>query len=191
MTEIELKIGAMMQKVYVITTGGTIEKVYQEHTGQVGNIANKIDRYLRLLRLPDLRIKATQLMNKDSLEMTDLDRRRILQTVVEKLKRPAPIVITHGTDTMVEAGLFLKKHLKRLKVPIILTGAMTPLGFEGSDGLQNLTESLLAARLVKPGVYVVVHNEVFPIDHVRKDRKRARFVWRSERKAKRRVASGE
>ena len=54
---------------------------------------------------------------------------------------------------------------------------MTPLGFEKSDGLQNLTERVLAARLLPPGIYLVIHNQVFPIDHVRKDRKRARFVW--------------
>jgi L-asparaginase len=78
---------------------------------------------------------------------------------------------------MVETGLFLKNNLSALPVPIILTGAMTPLGFEGSDGLQNLTESLIAARLLEPGVHVVMHNQVFPIDHVRKDRAGARFVW--------------
>jgi L-asparaginase len=72
--------------------------------------------------------------------------------------------------------LLLQKRLRRLKFPIVLTGAMTPLGFEKSDGLQNLTESLLAARLLRPGVYLVIHNQVFPIDRVRKDRKRARFV---------------
>jgi len=55
---------------------------------------------------------------------------------------------------------------------------MTPLGFEASDGLQNLTESLLAARTLAPGVYVVMHNQVFPVDRVRKDRERARFVWK-------------
>jgi L-asparaginase len=54
---------------------------------------------------------------------------------------------------------------------------MTPLGFEGSDGLQNLTESLLAARLVAPGVYIVMHGRVFPVGHVRKDRDKATFVW--------------
>jgi L-asparaginase len=90
-------------------------------------------------------------------------------------------VITHGTDTLVETGLLLKRRLRRLKFPVILTGAMTPLGFEKSDGLQNLTESLLAARLLPPGVYLVIHNQVFPIDRVRKDRKRARFVWTGAR----------
>jgi L-asparaginase len=66
--------------------------------------------------------------------------------------------------------------LRDLQYPIVLTGAMTPLGFEGSDGLQNLTESLFAARVLGPGVYVVMHNQVFPVDQVRKDRELARFV---------------
>jgi L-asparaginase len=56
---------------------------------------------------------------------------------------------------------------------------MTPLGFEKSDGLQSLTESLLAARLLPPGVYLVIHSQVFPIDRVRKDHKQASFVWTS------------
>ena len=59
---------------------------------------------------------------------------------------------------------------------VILTGAMTPLGFEGTDGLQNLTESLLAARVISPGIYVVMQNEVFPISAVTKDRARGRFI---------------
>jgi L-asparaginase len=169
-----------MQTVYVLTTGGTIEKVYQENTGSVENLENKIARYLRLLRLPDLQVEASSLMNKDSLEMTPADRGLILQAVKRKLEKPAPLVITHGTDTMVKTGLFLQRRLPHLEVPIILTGAMTPLGFEGSDGLQNLTESLFAARVLKPGVYLVMHNQVFPIDHVRKERKLARFVWKRQ-----------
>ena len=167
-----------METVYVITTGGTIEKVYQENTGSVENLENKIARYLRLLRLPDLRVETSNLMNKDSLEMTAADRELILEAVKQKLQKPAPLVITHGTDTMVNTGLLLQRRLPRLKVPIILTGAMTPLGFEGSDGLQNLTESLFAARVLKPGVYLVMHNQVFPIDGVRKSKKLSRFVWK-------------
>jgi L-asparaginase len=98
----------------------------------------------------------------------------MLEAVQAKLD--APVVITHGTDTMVETGLFLKKSLNDLRFPIILTGAMTPLGFESSDGLQNLTESFLAARVLPPGIYVVMHNHVFPVDKVRKDKARAEFV---------------
>lgn len=167
-----------MQKIYVIATGGTIEKVYSEQTGNVQNLDSKIDRYFRLLRLPDAEIDVTHLMNKDSLEMTDADRALVLATVRERLKNPAPVVITHGTDTLVDTGLVLLHGLGELKYPIVLTGAMTPLGFEASDGLQNLTESLLAARVLPPGVYAVMHNQVFPIDRVRKDREQARFVWK-------------
>ncbi len=169
-----------MQKIYIIATGGTIEKVYSEQTGNVQNLDGKIGRYFPMLRLPDTAIDVTRLMNKDSLEMTDADRERVLSAVREKLaQEPAPVVITHGTDTMVETGLLLQTNLtETLKYPIVLTGAMTPLGFEGSDGLQNLTESLLAARVLTPGVYVVMHNQVFLVDRVRKDRELARFVWK-------------
>jgi len=167
-----------MQRIYVIATGGTIEKVYSEQTGNVENLDSKIDRYFRMLRLPDAAIDVTHLMNKDSLEMTDADRERVLATVREKLAQdPAPVVITHGTDTVVDTGLLLQRNLAGLRYPIVLTGAMTPLGFEGSDGLQNLTESLLAARVLAPGIYLVMHNQVFPVDRVRKDRELARFVW--------------
>ena len=165
-----------MTIINLLTTGGTIEKVYSEHTGSLQNVENKIDRYLRQLRLPDSEVRVMPLMNKDSLEMTDADREVILENIGELLNEKHPIVITHGTDTMVATGLYLQRALTDLKVPIILTGAMTPLGFEGSDGLQNLTESLFAARILDPGIYIVIHNQVFPVDRVAKDHDRARFV---------------
>ena len=65
-------------------------------------------------------------------------------------------------------------------MPIVLTGAMTPLGFEGSDGLQNLTESLLAVQSIRAGVYVAMHNSVFPAHRVRKDQTLGRFLSISE-----------
>ncbi len=166
-----------MLKVNVITTGGTIEKVYSEPTSTVENLDNQIDRYLARLRLPACDVRVVPLMNKDSLEMTDADRSAILGLIEQMLSERSAFVITHGTDTMVQTGLYLKQALPELKVPIVLTGAMTPLGFEGSDGFQNLTESLFAARILGPGIYVVMHNQVFPIDRVRKDRETSRFVW--------------
>jgi len=164
--------------IYLITTGGTIEKVYSEQTGTVQNLDNKIDRYLSRLRLPDADLRVVPLMNKDSLEMTDFDREVILSKIKELVPESAPIVITHGTDTMVQTGLYLQRALPQLTIPIVLTGAMTPLGFEGSDGLQNLTESLFAVRLLNPGIYVVIHNQSFPVDRVHKDQSLARFVWK-------------
>ena len=165
-----------MKTIYVITTGGTIEKGYSERSGSVGNFKNKIEQYLHLLRLPDSEVNVVPLVNKDSLEMTETDRSLVLETVGGLINENAPIVITHGTDTMIQTGLFLKEMLPEFKVPIVLTGATAPLGFEASDGLQNLTESLLAVRLLPPGIYVVMHNQVFPVDRVKKDRTLARFV---------------
>jgi L-asparaginase len=166
-------------RIHIVTTGGTIEKIYSEQTGQVENLTANIDRYLQQLRLPDAQIDMTPLMNKDSLEMTEEDREIVLAAVKEKV-RDAPVVITHGTDTMVVTGRLLKQRLHDPKFPVILTGAMTPRGFERSDGLQNLTESLFAARVLGPGVWIVMHGQVLDVDRARKDRERARFVMEPE-----------
>jgi L-asparaginase len=165
-----------VRTVHVLTTGGTIEKIYSESRGSVENLESKIERYLKRLRLPGTRVDVAHLMNKDSLEMTDSDRQFVLAAVEAKLAGKNPIVITHGTDTMVETGRFLKARLPDLQVPIVFTGAMTPLGFEETDGLQNLTEALFATRLLAPGVWIVMHGQFFPVDQVRKDRDLARFV---------------
>ena len=162
-------------KIHIVTTGGTIEKIYSEQSGQVENVVARIDRYLQSLRLPDTRVEVTPLMNKDSLDMTPEDRDLIVSVVRVKASE-APVVVTHGTDTMVETGKLLKSRLPGLQYPVILTGAMTPLGFERSDGLQNLTESLLGARILQPGVWIVMHNQVFDVERARKDREHARFV---------------
>jgi L-asparaginase len=168
---------AAKQRIYLLSTGGTIEKVYSEQTGAVVNDESKIERYLQRLRLPATEVIVTHVMNKDSLDMTDVDREQVYLAVLATLGEPAPIVISHGTDTMVQTGRYLEPRLPRLGVPIILTGAMTPLGFEGTDALQNLTESLIAARLLQAGIHVVMHSQIFPIRNVRKDRALAQFVW--------------
>jgi L-asparaginase len=162
-------------KIHLVTTGGTMEKVYSEQSGQVENLLSKVDRYLSQLRLPDADVDITPLMNKDSLDMTDGDREMILDAVRAKIA-DGPVVITHGTDTMATTGRLLKQRLSAIEYPVILTGAMTPLGFERSDGLQNLTESLFAARVLKPGVWIVMHGQRFDVDHARKDRALGRFV---------------
>ncbi|HUV70404.1 MAG TPA: asparaginase [Terracidiphilus sp.] len=166
-----------MRTIDLITTGGTIEKMYSEQSGAVLNSESKIGQYLSRLRLPDCEIRVIPLLNKDSLEMTAEDRAHLAAEMARLLPEGHPIVITHGTDTMVETGVYLQKAFPNLEVPVILTGAMTPLGFEGSDGLQNLTESLMAARLLGPGVFVVMHGQVFPADRTRKNRELATFVW--------------
>ena len=106
-----------MQRIYLLSTGGTIEKVYSEQSGAVENRAAKLDRYLRALRLPDADVQTVHLMNKDSLEMTDADRIEVRDRVGELLKESAPIVISHGTDTMVETGLFLESTFTACVTP--------------------------------------------------------------------------
>src|ERR1700733_4285491 len=105
-----------MTTVYILTTGGTIEKTYSEQTGTVANLNAKIQRYLDLLRLPDTQVIVEPLLNKDSLEMTDADRHLVLQSVQGLLAHNAPIIITHGTDTMVETGRYLQREISNLAV---------------------------------------------------------------------------
>src|ERR1019366_8953554 len=165
-----------MQTIYVLTTGGTIEKMYSERAGTVVNDASKIGDYLDMLRLPDTDVQVVPVMNKDSLEMTSDDRAELVAQMTPLMAEKRPIVITHGTDTIAETGIYIQRAFPALAVPIILTGAMRPLGFDHSDGLQNLTESLLAARLLAPGVYIVIHGQVFPADRAMKDRDLGTFV---------------
>jgi L-asparaginase len=165
-----------MQAIYLITTGGTIEKSYSERTGKVLNSVPRIGTYLAQMRLPHTRIKIVPLLSKDSMELTAADRGKLCSTVRRRLRSLCPIVITHGTDTMVETALGLARYLGDLPVPIVFTGAFAPLGFENSDGMQNLTEALLAARLLPPGIHLVLHNQVFDIRAVRKDRRARTFV---------------
>ena len=167
------------RRIHLITTGGTIEKRYVENRGVVDNREPQIRRALGMLRLPDTVIDVQELMNKDSLLMTDEDRLLIVDAV-RNVEPGVPVVVTHGTDTMVQTGLAIASTLDPLTIPVVLTGAMTPFGIEGSDALQNLTEALLAASLVKPGVYIAVHGEIHPIREVRKDVESSRFMRISE-----------
>jgi L-asparaginase len=153
-----------------------MEKSYLERSGAVLNTISKVEQYLKLLRLPQCEVRIITLMNKDSLEMTHEDRSWLAKELALLLPNENPVVITHGTDTMVDTGLYLQRAFSDLKVPVILTGAMSPLGFEGSDALQNLTESLFAAQLLSPGVSIVIHGQVFPVDRARKDKKLSTFV---------------
>lgn len=166
----------VMQTIYLITTGATIEKVYSAESGALLNSANKVTQYLKTLRLPVCDVQLFPLMSKGSREIVQNDREHLVSLLDSLLPNENPILITHDTDSMVETGLYLKGAFPDVEVPIILTGAMTPLGFEGSDGLQNLTESLFAAKLLGPGVYIVIHSQVFPVDRARKDQHLGTFV---------------
>jgi L-asparaginase len=169
-----------MHRVHLLTTGGTIEKRYIEQAGSMENTDPQIRRCLALLRLPTTSVTVEELMNKDSLVMTEADRSLIAERVLVSAAQNIPVLITHGTDTVVETGNVVAEALRTVlpgnTVPVICTGAMTPFGIEGSDALQNLTEALLATRLMPAGVYLSFHGEVFPIATVKKDREHSRFV---------------
>lgn len=171
---IDLKNAA---EVLIMTTGGTIEKSYDEFDGSLANRESQIrDRILKRLRLPYTKISVFSLMAKDSLHMTDYDRTLILKTIETHLPKKKPIVILHGTDTMAKtATLVFEKLNDELEVPIVFTGAMKPMGFEDSDAAQNVTEALLAAKVMKPGVYISFHNKVFELPNVRKNKEKRTF----------------
>ncbi len=165
-------------KITLLTTGGTIEKTYNERSGTLKNYHTIVPAMLRGLRLPDLDVTYKQVVLKDSLEMTEDDRQLILVETRKALPLSDGIVVLHGTDTMCKTGELLQRELEGLSIPVILTGAMRPYEFRDSDALQNVTESLLGVRLVSPGVYVVMHNKVLRFPGVVKDRRRLTFAMR-------------
>lgn len=116
-------------------------------------------------------VSVRTLMMIDSLDMTDADR----QLVVSNCRQCGEprIVITHGTDTMVDTARALAAAA--LDKTIVLTGAMIPYAFGSSDGLFNLGSALSFAQVLPPGVYVAMNGMAFPWDRVRKNRQTGFF----------------
>ncbi len=169
-------------KLTILTTGGTIEKTYSERDGTLRNRHPVLDEILDSLRLPDLFVRSQSVMNKDSLDLTDDDRRTIVSVAKEAVASSDAIVIIHGTDTLELTGdLLFRELMPGLEIPLVLTGAMRPYEFRDSDALQNVTEALLAYRLLAPGVYVAMHNRVLRFPGVQKDRSTLTFINRQSR----------
>jgi len=173
-------------KLSILTTGGTIDKTYNEYDGNLRNSRTVLDEILGGLRLPDLFIRHVEVLHKDSLEITNEDRQLILRSVRAALPNSDAIIIVHGTDTLSVTGDFLHKELPDLNVPIVLTGAMRPYEFRDSDALQNVIEALFAVTLLEPGVYAVMHNRALRFPGVMKDREGMTFKKTSRRKTKER-----
>lgn len=169
-----------MKRITLISTGGTIEKTYDERTGTLMNRRSIVDRMLSALRLEDIAINSIELLSKDSTEFTDQDRKRILDMVHVMADgasaEEAGIVILHGTDTLSVTGEMLKSRLGDLTVPVVLTGAMRPYEMKESDALQNLNEAVFAAGVLEPGVYAVAHGRALAFPGVVKDVDRGTFV---------------
>lgn len=162
--------------VIIITTGGTIEKTYNEFDGSLENRGTSIkNRILSKMRLPYTNIIVQPLLSKDSLYMTDEDRSLIAATVKEQMKKGHPIVILHGTDTMHVSAEYCFQNLGTPLVPVVFTGAMIPMGFDDSDAAQNVTEALHSAKLLPPGFYISFHNQVFTVPKVRKNKEKGTF----------------
>ncbi len=165
-------------KVTVITTGGTIAKTFDEHDGSLGNHRPVVENLIAALRLPDLDVSFRHVLNKDSLAMTEDDRRFVLEVVREALAECNAIVVIHGTDTLNLTGEVLCAELRDLHIPVVLTGAMRPYEFRDSDAAQNVTEALISCRLAPPGVYAAMHNRLLRFPGVVKDRATLTFVRR-------------
>jgi L-asparaginase len=151
--------------IRILVTGGTFDKEYDERTGRLFFKDTHIREMLRLgrCRVP---VAVETLMMIDSLEMAPADR----ETIVRRC-REAPeswIVITHGTDTMVETAAALAAAATGKT--IVLTGAMVPWAFGSSDGLFNLGSAVSFVQSLPAGVYVAMNGRRFDWDNVRKDR---------------------
>lgn len=166
--------------ITLITTGGTIEKTYDERTGELSNRQTVVHRMLGELRLDGTKVTVQELMHKDSLDLTEDDRQRIVDAVrstgVDRDDSRDGVVVLHGTDTLADTGHLLDHSFADLRAPVILTGALRPFEMRHSDALQNLTEALFATGVVEPGVYCVAHGRCLRFPGVRKDRTTGTFV---------------
>lgn len=157
--------------IRIFVTGGTFDKEYNELIGALSFRDTHLPEMLRLGRCR-IDVAIETLMMIDSLEMTDADR----AVIVERCRQAAEsrILITHGTDTMVETARALAGKMVREKT-IVLTGAMIPYAFGSSDGLFNLGSALSFVQALPPGVYVAMNGRCFEWDTVRKNRETGVF----------------
>lgn len=157
-------------KIRIFVTGGTFDKEYNELDGSLFFKDSHLPEMLKLgrSRVP---VEVRTLMMIDSLDMTDSDREIIAQNCI---KTPDDkIIITHGTDTMVETARVLAERVKGKT--ILLVGAMIPYTFGSSDGLFNLGSALAFVQTLPAGVYIAMNGRCFNWDNVRKNRKIGEF----------------
>jgi L-asparaginase len=154
----------------IFTTGGTIDKVYFDALSeyQIGPTA-----ITDMLRENNVFVphRVTQLMRKDSLDLTDTDRAIIHDAVAAS--DAAHILVTHGTDTMVQTGRVLSDIIGKT---IVLTGAMQPASLRQSDAAFNVGFALAAVQSLAHGVYVAMNGQIFDPAKTQKDRGAGRFV---------------
>ena len=150
-------------KIKIYTVGGTIDKVYfdQKSAYEVGE--SKIAEILKEANV-NFKFDISSILQKDSLDMTDEDRGLIFDRISSDEHRH--IVVTHGTDTMIQTAKKLKAVRDKV---IVLTGAMEPARFKHSDAVFNVGAAIVAVQVLKPGVYIVMNGRIFDPDHVKKN----------------------
>lgn len=159
-----------MSTIHIFTVGGTIDKIYFDAKSSYEVGPPNITEVLSSLAL-NIDYQVDSLMQKDSLEMTDADRTMILNAVRRCDERQ--IVITHGTDTMVETAKVLSAINNKT---IVLTGALSPALFKNSDAMFNIGAALTAVQTKANGVYIAMNGVVFDHNRVEKDVANNRFV---------------
>ena len=159
-----------MAGILVLTTGGTIDKLYFDALSEYQIGDSVVDRILATARVKKP-FRVEGLMRKDSLDLDDADRAAIAGAVADAPERQ--VIITHGTDTMTETAKALAHVAGKT---IILVGALAPARFAESDATFNLGMAFATAQIAPPGVWIVMNGTVFPADRVRKDRAANAFV---------------
>jgi L-asparaginase len=159
----------MISKLLIITTGGTIDKIYFDDKSdyQVGE--PQISQILHAMHVA-FDFEVTALMRKDSLHLGESDRQLIRATAVASDTRH--ILITHGTDSMVETAAALEGLEDKT---IVLTGALNPARFRDSDAIFNIGCAVGAVQSLPPGVYIAMNGKVWNPKHVRKNVRENRF----------------
>ena len=154
-----------MKRIRILVTGGTFDKEYDELTGRLFFQETHLPEMLRRGRCR-LDVTIETVMMIDSLDLDQAGRTRIVERARES--EETAIVVTHGTDTMVQTGRVLADAALEGKT-IVLTGAMVPYAFGSSDGLFNLGSALSFVQILPPGVYVAMNGQYFPWNAVRKN----------------------
>ncbi|MEE9326681.1 MAG: asparaginase domain-containing protein [Cocleimonas sp.] len=150
--------------IKLLLTGGTIDKSYNESNGELDFSETHISKILNIGRNRTA-IKIEQVMLKDSLDMDDGDRELIVSAC--KNTSQNKILITHGTDTMVETAKLIAKQ--KIAKTVVLTGAMIPFVFKHTDAVFNLGFALASVQTLPHGVYIAMNGQVFEWDKVTKN----------------------
>jgi L-asparaginase len=158
------------EAILVVTTGGTIDKVYFDASSNYEVGESMVGD---LLRQAEVRVpyELLPVLRKDSLDIDDADRAMLCARIEARPERR--VVVTHGTDTMTESARVLAALTDRT---IVLTGSLAPARFARTDAWFNVGMAFAAVQALPCGVYIVMNGQIFAGDRVRKDRQRNQFV---------------